>query len=157
MKVIQGDIFKSKADAILHQVNCKGSMGSGIAKQVRELYPNVYNCYKAKCNEYKEDSSLLLGSIQICYKENYIVNDIKDSQMIVNMFAQDKYGYGDKRYTNYNALKRCLQAVNKQLTGKSVAIPYLMSCCRGGGDWNIVSNMIHDELSDCSIEIYRLG
>ena len=33
---IKCDIFESGADAILHQVNCQGVMGSGIAKQVKE-------------------------------------------------------------------------------------------------------------------------
>ena len=41
MKHIYGDIFLSNADAILHQVNCQGVMGSGVAKQVREKYPIV--------------------------------------------------------------------------------------------------------------------
>lgn len=39
IKHIKGDIFQSGADVILHQVNCQGVMGSGVAKQVREKYP----------------------------------------------------------------------------------------------------------------------
>lgn len=42
LKHIKGDIFKSNADAILHQVNCQGVMNSGVAKQVREKYPIVF-------------------------------------------------------------------------------------------------------------------
>ena len=42
IKHIKGDIFKSNADAILHQVNCQGVMGSGIAKQVKENFPVVF-------------------------------------------------------------------------------------------------------------------
>lgn len=41
IKHIKGDIFQSSADVILHQVNCQGVMGSGVAKQVREKYPDV--------------------------------------------------------------------------------------------------------------------
>lgn len=32
MKIVDGDIFNCDADAILHQVNCQGVMGSGVAK-----------------------------------------------------------------------------------------------------------------------------
>ena len=44
IKHIKCDIFESGADLILHQVNCQGAMNSGVAKQVREKYPNVIFC-----------------------------------------------------------------------------------------------------------------
>ena len=50
IKHIKCDIFESGATMILHQVNCQGVMGSGIAKQVREKFPNVYEAYKEYCN-----------------------------------------------------------------------------------------------------------
>ena len=30
-----GDILHTEADVICHQVNCKGVMGAGLAKQIR--------------------------------------------------------------------------------------------------------------------------
>ena len=53
MKVVTGNVLDSNADVIIHQVNCQGVMGSGVAKQVKDRYPVVYEMYKAKCNEYK--------------------------------------------------------------------------------------------------------
>ena len=38
----EGNVFDSDADIICHQVNCQGVMGSGVAKEVRERFPNVY-------------------------------------------------------------------------------------------------------------------
>ena len=32
-----GNILDSGADIICHQVNCRGVMGSGVAKQIKEL------------------------------------------------------------------------------------------------------------------------
>lgn len=100
MEIVVGNIFDSKADAILHQVNCQGVMGSGVAKQVREKFPAVFKHYKARCDEdkrFKEQSGItkssLLGLAQVCYKEDYPVGDIKDKQVIINLFAQDRYGY----------------------------------------------------------------
>ena len=79
LKHIKGDIFESGAQVILHQVNCQGVMGSGVAKQVREKYPIVFEYYKSWCN----DPSLkpgLLGQIQAVY------TDDTGKQAIVNLF-----------------------------------------------------------------------
>lgn len=162
MKYVKGDIFESNADAILHQVNCQGVMRSGVAKQVREKFPTVFKYYKARCDEDKRfrkqsgsAKSSLLGLAQICYKEDYRVGNVKDTQVIINLFAQDKYGYDGKCYTDYDALRRCLETVNKQFVGKKVSIPYLMACHRGGGDWNVVSKIIEETLVNCDVMIYE--
>lgn len=162
IRIVDGDIFNCDADAILHQVNCQGVMGSGVAKQVREKFPTVFKYYKARCDEdkrFKEQSgsmkSSLLGLAQVCYKEDYPVDDVKDKQVIINLFAQDRYGYDGNCYTDYGALRKCLKTVNKQFSGKKVAIPYLMACHRGGGDWKTVYQMIVDELADCDVTLYR--
>lgn len=162
MRHIKGDIFESGADAILHQVNCQGVMGSGVAKQVREKFPTVFKYYKALCENDARvkaqcgyEKSQLLGHIQVCYKEDYHIGDIKDPQVIVNLFAQDRYGYDGNCYTDYEALRKCLKAVNKQFSGKKVAIPYLMACHRGGGNWSVVSKMIEDTLTDCDVTLYE--
>lgn len=125
MRIVNGDIFNCDADAILHQVNCQGVMGSGVAKQVREKFPTVFRYYKARCDEDKRNridfgfkKSSLLGLAQVCYKEDYLVGDVKDSQVIVNLFAQDRYGYDGNCYTDYGALKTCLKSVNSQFAGK---------------------------------------
>lgn len=142
-----GDIFDSSADAILHQVNCQGVMGAGIAKQVRDKFPDVYQDYKELCNGHKGRTSELLGTAQVCIKGDRRTD-------IVNLFAQDRYGRNGMRYTNYAALRKCLKYVNDMYVGKSVAIPYLMGCGLGGGDWGIVSQIIEDTMKDCEVTIY---
>ena len=102
IKHIKCDIFESGADVICHQVNCQGVMGSGIAKQVREKYPEVFAYYKKMCDELatKFGSNSLLGGIQVCPIT---------SGWIANLFAQDKFGYDGKCYTDYTALYRCFE------------------------------------------------
>lgn len=147
LKCIKGDIFTSNAEFILHQVNCQGIMGSGVAKQVKEKYPIVYDYYKMWC----DDPSLkpgLLGQIQTVYTDN------TGRQAIVNLYAQDKFG-SNGCYTDYNALEMCLEKVNKQFAGHTIAIPCRIGCCRGGGNWAIVSKMIEEILSDCDVTLYE--
>lgn len=147
MNIIDGNILEGASDIILHQVNCKGVMGSGIARQIRDRYPIVYDEYKKVCDMYRPDTSKLLGSIQSCR--------IGSGKYIVNLFAQDRYGRDWERYTDYEALESCLKRVNKMYTGKTVGIPYMMSCGRGGGDWGIVSKMIENCLKNCYVTIYK--
>lgn len=150
IKHVKGDIFKSKATVIVHQVNCQGVMGSGVAKQVRDLYPNVYVKYKELCDRYKESNSSkdLLGIAQI------VPTNYGDTRYIANLFAQDSFG-NFKCFTDYDALRKCLIYISLQFRHSSIAIPYLIGCCRGGGDWNIVYKIIEETLSDCDVTLYE--
>ena len=143
IKHIKCDIFESGADIICHQVNCQGVMGSGIAKQVRQRYPWVYAHYKYLCNEETPDE--LLGVIEEVY-----INEI---QMIINIFGQKDFGYDGKCYTDYDKLKSALETIKTYHNNKSIAIPYLMACHRGGGDWNIVYKMIEEIFADSECEV----
>ena len=152
IKHIKCDIFESGANIVCHQVNCQGVMGSGIAKQVREKYPHVYDLYKNFCDAHKHNPSVMLGHcLPYATWEEYNTN----FNGIVNLFAQEKFGYDGKCYTDYDALHQCLGYVNehiKYFDDKTVAIPYLMGCHRGGGDWNVVYKMI-EEVFDDDVEV----
>lgn len=146
---IKCNIFESGADIICHQVNCQGIMGSGVAKQVREKYPEVFQKYKASCQLAKDNPSGLLGGTQ------WIVTS---DGIIVNLFAQENFGYDGKCYTDYKALKRCLKTVHllmEEEKQKTIAFPYLMGCHRGGGSWDVVYKIIEEVFaySDCEVLI----
>ena len=44
-----GNILHSGADIIVQQVNCRGVMGAGLAKQIATRYPDVLAMYKKYC------------------------------------------------------------------------------------------------------------
>lgn len=148
IKYIQCDIFQSGADIICHQVNCQGVMGSGIAKQVRENYPVVYEEYKRRCNIYSPKD--LLGMAQFvgtAHRHN------TPFLGIFNLYAQEKFGYDGKQYTDYAALYKCFKQLKESipnLKGEKyvIAIPYMMSCCRGGANWETVYGIIKDVLGN---------
>ena len=140
IKHIKGDIFEQNADVICHQVNCQGIMASGVAKQVREKYPWVYATYKRACDQAKKSGMRMLGRCQEVF--------IDENRVIVNVFSQNDYGYDGKCYTNYEVLRDCLGTISEKYKGKTIAIPYLMGCCRGGGDWNIVYHYIETIFTD---------
>lgn len=160
IKIVNGDLLESKENLILHQVNCQGKMNSGVAKAIREKWERVFYLYELKVGA-ELNPSRLLGQVQ-----SVVVNPHGDfgehgHQYVVNLFSQDKYGYDGERYTNYEALYRCLEQVAKvaRLQNYSVALPYNMGCDRGGANWNIVYTMIEEVFKNHtqSIVIYNLN
>ena len=141
-----GNILDSGADIICHQVNCQGKMNSGVAKAIREKWPEVYTRYQAKC-ECEVD---LLGQIQPVI--------IGADKAVINMFAQYNYGYDGRRYTSYDAFWSCLGEIkNSVAPGTTIALPYNIGCVRGGANWNIIYAMIIEVLGkDYNVELWRL-
>lgn len=157
MKIITGDILSpnvsDKKVIICHQVNCKGVMGAGLAKQIKNKYPEVFIKYYTYClsaiNSGK--SSDILGDIL------YVDTDDHNRYKIANIFAQDNYGKG-KRYTDYMALCTAFRQLACLTTDEIIRIPFKMGCGLGGGDWSIVYQIIEDELisKGKNVEIWRL-
>lgn len=147
IKIIYGNLFDSSADILCHQCNCQGVMGSGVAAEVKKRYPEVFKVYR---HEY-ETNGLELG--KVVFAKNI------HGQMIANLLAQDKFGYDGQQYTRYDKLQECLDSVKtvmKEQSLTTVAFPYMMSCCRGGGSWDIVYTMITETFKDFDVEIWRL-
>lgn len=150
VKIIDGNIFDSNANIICHQVNCQGVMGSGVAAEVKKRYPHVFQAYR---NDY-DNGLLKLGYV------GFIT--AKQGQIIANMCGQDKFGYDGSVYTNYDKLQVCFNKVKEYAmfdydVKPVIAFPYLMSCYRGGGDWNVVYKMIEDTFEDFDVEIWRFN
>lgn len=131
----KGDLVKGDYPIFCQQVNCRGVMGAGLAKQIRKKYPEVYREYKDICIYEKA----ILG---ICH-----FTKTSDGRICVCLFAQDDYGR-DKRYTDYKAFKACLRGLTLYMKYKPedciIAFPYGIGCGLAGGDWNIVLDMLTD-------------
>lgn len=156
----KGNLLNSDCDYICHQVNCQGKMNSGIAKSIRERWPQVYHNYFSKwCqNMYAEfPNSALLGQIQIVSLWDDF-DTAEKHQSIVNMFSQESYGYDGLRYTSYDAFWTCLNQIKRIVPkGSKIGFPYKIGCCRGGGNWDLIYWMINYILGeDYNIEIWAL-
>jgi len=154
IKVINGNILNASENIICQQVNCKKVMGSGLAKQIRTKYPEVYQSYKKFCESEKE----LLGEVNSVVVQDKATNR---TYIILNIFGQDGYGR-DKQYTDYNALKRAFKRIYDNLNisgmpfyGMSIAIPYNFGCGLAGGNWNIVYKIIEEIFQDYDVTIYK--
>lgn len=130
-----------KSVFILYQVNCEGVIGAGLAEQIKERFPGVSQAYQQKC----QDIGSKLGDIQVCSCL------AEAGYCIVNCFGQKGYGT-DKRYTDYEALKKCLETV-KAYHPAIVRIPFYMGCGLAGGDWSVVTSIIRSVFNDTDMEV----
>ena len=144
MKIIfkDGDLLEAEENLILHQVNCQGKMGSGIAVQVKKKWYNVYEEYYNMYRNFQESPNIMLGMAQVV--------GIGDKKAVVNLFGQNNYGYDGSRYTSYDALMTALErtAVVAKKYNLSVAIPNKLGSDRGGASWNVVLAMIEESFKD---------
>ncbi|AHX01073.1 hypothetical protein M316_0008 [Nitrincola phage 1M3-16] len=126
---------QGEVDYIIHQVNCQGVMGSGLAKSIKREFPRHFKTYMSIC-EGAEHVQILLGS-----------SFLRDR--VIGVFGQNFYGTRS-RHTNYAALcsgiALALKACNerKDYEKYSIGIPYKLGCGLGGGDWEVVALLIND-------------
>lgn len=140
IKVVYGDLMQATEDIIVHQVNCKGVMGSGVAKQIKANFPEVFNEYRGHAQSH--DSDELLGTAQFVFSPS-------KNKIIANVFGQDSFG-ASRRRTFESALIWGLIKVKEfaEDNNMSVAMPYNIGCALGGGDWDTVYEGIQAVFSD---------
>jgi len=147
MNIIQKDITTIPSGTIIHQVNCQGAMGSGVALALRRKWPQIYDSYIGYIGGLKT-REYLLGSYDLCLVEPNI--------MVINAFCQLDYrkSIDDHfdRFTSYAAWETVLGSLNKIKDSSSflkpVYFPYNVGCDRGGGDFRVISAMIEEVFPD---------
>ena len=166
---IKGSIFDVGAQVIVHQVNCMGVMGSGVAKQVRDRFPSVFIAYHHAVKTL--DHNCLGGCLVVEAKENpglrianlfgqYYYRGFKEDDLyLVDEFWKqpefDKQTGKAIRFTNYEAFWRGLVRLKEELREDEVkiAFPYKIGSDRGGADWEVLKEMIKSVFKDTNKEI----
>jgi len=132
MKIIEKNILEVEKGIICQQVNCQGKMNSGLAKQIREKWPIVYQEY-IKLSEIWNNDFQRLGQSQLI--------KIEENLYVLNFFGQLNYCYDGQRYTDYSALQMGFKKF-ATTAENHVYFPFNFGACRGGGNWEIILNMI---------------
>lgn len=147
MKEINGDLIRlainGSFDIIVHGCNCFCSMGSGIAREIKDNFITAYIA----------DLDTLKGDINKLGTYTYGVKKLigGKSLFIINAYTQYKYGR-DKKHIDYDALKLILRKINHNYKGKSIGLPQI-GAGLAGGDWNIIKEIIRSELKDMDVTI----
>lgn len=148
--IVKGNLLQAREEIIAHSCNCQSKMGSGVAWQIRNKFPRVYNEYRNLCNgiNNKED---LLGHCQIIR--------VNDDKYVANLFGQLNYGYDGELYTDVPKLKEALikLEIRAKHNKKSVAMPYKIGSDRGGADWDEVYAILEKVFIDYPLTLYKLN
>ena len=135
---------------ILHQSNCFHTFGAGIAKQIRDTFPEAYEADKR--NSIRGDRNKL-GTF------TYAQVLADPPRFVYNLYSQFTFGHG--RQTLYDSMvegfeKVKIHAISKGLT--KLGLPYRMGCTLGGGEWRIVRviiDIIFEDESNLDLYICR--
>ena len=82
--------------------------------------------------------------------------DSPKKKLIANCITQEHYGYDGHLYVDYDAIRKCMWALNAEAKVDDlgpVAMPRI-GCGLAGGDWNIVSKIIMVEFTDVTPVVY---
>jgi len=137
MQIIEGDLIdltlKGNFDIVIHGCNCFNTMGKGIAKQIKEKFPEAY---QSDLKTLKGDRNKLGNYSFYSYDNFYIIN------------AYTQYFYhGVEVLVEYKALESVFKKLKKDFGNKKLRFAYpKIGCGLAGGNWEIVSKIIDKEL-----------
>lgn len=144
---VRGDLLASDCTVIMHQANCFGKMGAGIAKEIARIYPGAYTA--DQMHFHPIGSKKRLGS----YSTSIAPNGV----LVCNLYGQ--YHYGRGKQTHYQAFEQSLSHAITQVTHSGlkdikIGLPYKIGCGLAGGDWGIVLAIIYKVARDKNWPIY---
>lgn len=128
LQYVIGDITTVEKGVIVHGVNCQGVMGSGIAKAIRDKWPQVYTDYQAHCEG--RSNTDLLGTWQFVY--------INTNISVVNLFSQNQYGKTGERFAKPDKIEKALRNLITTLIEYKIEHPLCsakIGCGLGGLSW----------------------
>ncbi len=133
------DLSTTDTFVLLHGVNRERKMGKGIALDIRNKWPQVYQEYLAL------ETMPQIGSTQ------WVELSYDPLQIVVNCFTQNKYRRRTdppgRKYASLTAIIDCLVEVGECAYGGRIPIdvPILMppiGCANGGLNWSDVQPIV---------------
>jgi O-acetyl-ADP-ribose deacetylase (regulator of RNase III) len=151
MKIIYevGDMLTTPNQFLVQGCNAQGAMGSGIAKSIRDIYPNVYTEY----HQVYLNHGLDLGDVipvavpAVEYRGTHY-----SERIILNAITQEYAGREDVRYVSYDGIARSIERINDLVKAASidcmlmsvkpeVSFP-LIGAGLARGDWFVIARLI---------------
>lgn len=151
MKTKHGDLIQlalaGEFDVIVHGCNCFCTMGAGIAKTIKQKFPQAY---QADLETPKGEASKL-GSIS-----QATVTTSNGELVVVNGYTQFNWK-GRGRKADYEAIRKVFKAIKASFSGLRIGYPAI-GAGLAGGDWTVIANIIEEELEgeDHTFVIYQV-
>ena len=159
---------------IAHSCNCQNVMGGGIAKQIKDRYPQAFEADTERwSNEYNDGGNwrCQIGDYSKAVIKTKFANLTNNRPLsphsrlsyatIYNLYTQSGYST-ERRQVNYEYFWKAMKAMQEDLlfnqhelnVRQVVGVPYGISCGLAGGNWKIIKAIIEDIFLDSMIECY---
>ena len=140
VKEFKGNLldFPEDINVIAHQANTLNVMGAGIALQIKDKWPEVYETDRDFSNQHMAKLGL------------FSATKVKEG-IVVNLYGQNNINGG--RNTDYEGIYSAMNKLYELMSSPEnmgkyvVGFPHGMSCGLAGGDWRIIHTMI-ESLAD---------
>lgn len=135
------DINNQKT-VILHGCNCFHTMGSGIAKYLKNKFHQVYT---ADITQTIRGDRKKLGTFSTAV--------ISDNLHILNCYTQYYYGRDNRLYAEYEAIEKCMDTVAERYSTWEIRLPKI-GCGLAGGNWIVVEKIVDKTLGKFNALVY---
>lgn len=140
MQTEKGDLIQKASagdfDVIIHGCNCFCTMGAGIAKTIKQVFPAAY---AADLTTVAGDNTKL-GTYSVAQ-----VAIQSGTLLIVNAYTQYQWR-GAGRKADYAAIRQVFRLIKQNYAGKRIGYPAI-GAGLAGGDWSIITAIIDEELA----------
>jgi O-acetyl-ADP-ribose deacetylase (regulator of RNase III)/uncharacterized protein YwgA len=141
VRIVEGDLLKSRMHALVNTVNTVGVMGKGVALAFKKRYPDMFKDYAQRCAR---------GEVKIGQPYPYAVAD----HIVVN-FPTKEHWRAVSRISDIEAGLETLEKNYKVWGIRSIAVPPL-GCGNGQLEWRLAAPVLlrHLERLDIPVELY---
>jgi O-acetyl-ADP-ribose deacetylase (regulator of RNase III) len=140
MKTEKGDLIQKASagefDVVVHGCNCFCTMGAGIAKTIKQIFPAAYQADLAT----EAGDKTKLGSYSAA-----TVEAGGKPLVIVNAYTQYNWR-GAGVLADYKAIRQVFGQVKQNYAGRRIGYPAI-GAGLAKGDWAIISIIIDEELA----------
>lgn len=152
VRVVDGDLFTSRAQTLVNPVNCVGAMGKGLALEFRRRFPDMFADYRSRC-----------ANGQVRLGEPYLWRPVPDQlplgsgaaptadPWVINFPTKGHWRDPSRLQDIVDGLDH-LAAHAGRWGVMSLACPAL-GCGLGGLDWQTTRPMIEQRLMRCGIPV----
>lgn len=139
MNSVDGDLLQlaktGAFDVVVHGCNCFCEMGGGIAKSIREQFPEAYQADLATQRGLKHK----LGSFSFAEirRNNF-------QFIVVNAYTQYRWS-GAGVLADYDAIRQVFGQIKLQYSGCKIAYPKI-GAGLAQGDWQTIAGIIDEQL-----------
>ncbi len=152
MNVVKGDLIQmaknGEFDVIVHGCNAFCCFGGGIARTVKQEFPEAY---QVDCTTRKGDY-LKLGTISLVSGLQSLQGTPAYNLTVVNAYTQYKYWKNKnddpaEPLVDYDAVRKCFKEIKKQFGGHKFrfGIPKI-GAGLALGDWSVIAKIIDEEM-----------